>query len=94
MSKELVLPWINQLKEMLLKSCHYLKYLKVVGSLEYVVSKFLNFLLFIIGTLASNGGRLCFPSVYLYLFFIHHSFSDTTRPIFAKFSGIVYFGVV
>ena len=33
----------------------------------------------------------CFPSVY---FFIHGSCSETTRPIFAKFSGIVYSGVV
>ena len=31
----------------------------------------------------------------LFLFFkIQHSFSETTRPILAKFSGIVYSGVV
>ena len=32
-----------------------------------------------------------FPSVY---FFIHRSCSETTRPIFAKFPGFVYSGVV
>ena len=42
--------------------------------------------------LRSNGGRLCFATVYL--FFIHRSFSETTRPILTKFSGIVYSGVV
>ena len=30
----------------------------------------------------------CFPSVY---FFIHRSCSETTRPIFATFTGIVYY---
>ena len=33
----------------------------------------------------------CFPSVR---FFIHRSCSETTRPIFAKFSRVVYSGVV
>ena len=44
--------------------------------------------------LRSNGGRLCFATVFFYLFFIHRSFSETTRPILTKFSGIVYSGVV
>ena len=39
--------------------------------------------------------RLCFTSVYFYLFFfIQLSFSETTGPILTKFSGIVYSGVV
>ena len=29
-----------------------------------------------------------------FIFFIHRSFSETTRPILTKFSGIVYSGVV
>ena len=35
---------------------------------------------------------LCFATVYfiLFYFFIHRSFSETTRPILTKFSGIVY----
>ena len=44
--------------------------------------------------LRSNGGRLCFATVYFYFFFIHRSFSETTRPILTKFSGIVYSGLV
>ena len=37
----------------------------------------------------------CFPSVYfIFIFFVHRSTSETTRHIFAKFSGIVYSGVV
>ena len=33
-------------------------------------------------------------SYFILFFFIHRSFSETTRPILTKFSGIVYFGVV
>ena len=64
--------------------------------------------------LRSNGGRLCFATVYyrhpcvatradyvllrfiyfIFFFFIQRSFSETTRPILTKFSGIVYSGVV
>ena len=49
--------------------------------------------------LRSNGGRLCFATVYFIFFififfFIHRSFSETTRLILTKFSGIVYSGVV
>ena len=31
---------------------------------------------------------------FIFIFFIHRSFSETTRPILTKFSGIVYSGVV
>ena len=31
---------------------------------------------------------------FFFFFFIHCSFSETTRPILTKFSGIVYSGVV
>ena len=31
---------------------------------------------------------------FLFIFFIHRLFSETTRPILTKFSGIVYSGVV
>ena len=51
---------------------------------------------FLSAPLRSNGGRLCFATVYLFffIFFIHRLFSETTRPILTKFSGIVYSGVV
>ena len=32
--------------------------------------------------------------LFFFFFFIHRSFSETTRPILTKFSGIVYSGVV
>ena len=32
--------------------------------------------------------------LFIFYFFIHRSFSETTRPILTKFSGIVYSGVV
>ena len=34
--------------------------------------------------------RFIFIYLFIYLFFIHRSFSETTRPIHTKFSGIVY----
>ena len=36
----------------------------------------------------------CLFFIYFYLFFIHRLFSETTRRISTKFSGIVYSGVV
>ena len=32
--------------------------------------------------------------LFIFIFFIHRSFSETTRPILTKFSGIVYSGLV
>ena len=32
--------------------------------------------------------------IFIFIFFIHRSFSETTQPILTKFSGIVYSGVV
>ena len=37
---------------------------------------------------------LLFIYFIIYFFFIHRSFSETTRPIITKFSGIVYSSVV
>ena len=34
-----------------------------------------------------------FIYLFIYFFFIHRSFSETTRPIHTKFSGIVYSSV-
>ena len=34
-----------------------------------------------------------FIFIFLFYFFIHRSFSETTRPIHTKFSGIVYSSV-
>ena len=48
--------------------------------------------------LRSNGADYVFLQfiffIYFFNFFIHRSFSETTRPILTKFSGIVYSGVV
>ena len=37
---------------------------------------------------------LCLFYFLFFYFFIHRSFSETTRPILTKFSGIVYSGLV
>ena len=42
---------------------------------------------------ATEPIMFCF-CLFFYFFFIHRSFSETTRPILTKFSGIVYSGVV
>ena len=47
--------------------------------ITYMVKPFLSALL------RSNGGRLCFAIVYLFIFFIHRSFPETTPPILIKF---------
>ena len=52
------------------------------------------FMEYLSAPLRSNGGRLCFTAGLFLFIFIHRSFSETTQPIFAKFSGIVYSGVV
>ena len=43
--------------------------------------------------LRSNAPIMFYVSLFIY-FFIHRSFSETTRPIHTKFSGIVYSSVV
>ena len=37
--------------------------------------------------------RFIYLFIYFLFFFIHRSFSETTRPIHTKFSGIVYSSV-
>ena len=46
--------------------------------------------------LRSNAADYVLPLfifIFYFIFFIHRSFSETTRPILTKFSGIVYSGV-
>ena len=51
--------------------------------------------LFLSAPLRSNGADyVLLLFIFILFFFIHPSFSETTRPIFTKFSGIVYSGVV
>ena len=53
---------------------------------------------FLSAPVRSNGADYVFLlfifSFLVFYFFIHRSFSETTRPILTKFSGIVYSGVV
>ena len=56
-----------------------------------------HFFHYLLAPLRSNGGRLCFTAglfYFIFYFFIYRSSSETTQPIFVKFSGIVYSGVV
>ena len=44
--------------------------------------------------LRSNAADYVLPLfIFLFNFFIHRSFSETTRPIHTKFSGIMYSSV-
>ena len=63
------------------------------------IAQFSGWVYFLSAALRSNAADyvlllFIFLLLFLYLFFIHRSFSETTRPILTKFSGIVYSGVV
>ena len=49
--------------------------------------------MFLSAALRSNAPIMFYVGLFIY-FFIHRSFSETTRPIHTKFSGIVYSSVV
>ena len=54
-------------------------------------------MLLLSAALRSNAADYVLPLfiyLFIYFFFIHRSFSETTRPILTKFSGIVYSGLV
>ena len=74
--------------------CIYYRHPCVATVADYVL------LQFIIGTRVRStkvADYVLLLFIYFFIFiifFIHRSFSETTRPILTKFSGIVYSGVV